>query len=123
MVRNLADIYTFLSPILPTVEETTRTIECYKEKDAEQQPTEQETEQEQEQNSEQTQQEQTQTTETNEPAEDDENIREVRWDLTNLPEKEQNREQQCMDQDKTTYQAPDVRQETQVTERIDLEEL
>ena len=29
LVRNLADIYTLLSPILPTVEETTRTIECY----------------------------------------------------------------------------------------------
>ena len=28
-----------------------------------------------------------------------------------------------MDQDTTTYQGPDVRQETQVTERIDPEEL
>ena len=30
LVKNLADIYTFLSPILPTVEETTCKIECYR---------------------------------------------------------------------------------------------
>ena len=30
LVKNLADIYTFLSPILPTVEDTTRKIECYR---------------------------------------------------------------------------------------------
>ena len=30
MVKNLADIYTFLSPILPTIEETTRKIKSYR---------------------------------------------------------------------------------------------
>ena len=35
MVRNLADIFTFLSPIVPTVDETTQTIKCYIEKETE----------------------------------------------------------------------------------------
>ena len=46
--------------------------------------------QEQEQDSQQTQQEHTQHTETNEPAKDKENNKEVCWDLSNLPEEEQN---------------------------------
>ena len=78
---HLADIYTFLSPILQTVEETTRTIECFKEKDAEQQPTKQEIQQDQGQDLEQTQQEQTQANETNEQMEVNGNNKEVRFDL------------------------------------------
>ena len=103
LVKNLADIYTFLSPILPTVEETTCKIKCYREDPAEETDQEQQLQEELEEDQEQ--KEQTQGMEANEQQEegnsDDSPKKGVHWNFTNLSEEEQDREQRRLEEDTT----------------------
>ena len=97
-LKHIAELYTFLAPVLPTVSESRRTIELYKREGEEMEEGVEELEREEEEQEEEQEKEQKEAEEEPEDAEDQDRGR-VTFDMSHLTEEEQKEEEEKIEAD------------------------
>ena len=116
---HIAEFYTFLSPILPTVTETERTIKIYRQEGQEESNKQDKgghmTEREEEESGEDEKEEETREVEEDlseddqgESEDEDEEGPTVTWDMSHLTEKEKEKEEKRMEEDITFNVTPEA---------------